>query len=211
MVLCNDATWAWGPKWTQVFKNKIWSLELSPTEQQTLHAKRTFWQPGKKKTYLWEVTSAILKYFIHVEQHVEHPLEIQQKHLGTSWSTTHGRRSLPSFLRGFSGSLFAAPKLCPHMSVNPMFSENLKETNYHWNKQILLTNMLYQVYSWICCFQTVPCFCGPAPRRSPAVRRDSHHGPLSKYPSRSCRQQCDLSKMGKRFRPLNFAGNTGKC
>lgn len=166
-----------------------------------------------KKTYLWEVTSAIVKYFIHVEQHVEHPLEIQQKHFGTSWSTTHGRRSLPSFLRGFSGSLFVALKLCLTCEWIQCFLY-LKETyiyilyTYHWNKHVIPG---IPGTSWICCFQTVPCFCGPAPRRSPAVRRDSHHGPLSKYPSRSCRQQCDLSKMGKRFRPLNFAGNTGKC
>lgn len=124
------------------FTKKHGSLELSPTEQQALHAKGTFWQPGKI-TILWderictyikvdtatflleiltEFTSAIVKYFIHVEQHVEHPLEIQQKHFGTSWSTTHGRRSLPSFLRGFSGFVFCGSEaLSPHVSESNVF------------------------------------------------------------------------------------------
>lgn len=115
--------------------------------------------------------------------------------------------SWPPF-SSFFPSRFLWQSFCgSHVSESNVFftwkKQTITETNRFF-KHTCYTRYTRSIWP-ICCF---PSWSGPAPRRSPAVPQDSHHGPLSKYPSRSCRQQCDLSKMGNRFRPLNFAGHT---
>ncbi len=183
----NDATW--GPKWTKVFQKQVW-IESNPAA--SVSCKRDFLATRYKKDIFERSASLQLQNSCGVP--TLHSTKYISANLG---APTHDRRSLPSFLRGFC-SLFVALKLCLTCEWIEWKNRFYKQTCYtrytmvyHEHLESVSPRAL-----WSC----------PAPRRSPAVRRDSHHGPLSKYPSRSCRQQYDLSKMGKRFGPLNFAG-----